>query len=215
MKLPRGAQNNEKPSAARAAHSHAERTALARQVGSHVKAHRKRLDITISDLARAADVSISRLSKLERGDILPSLSCLLRIASALNRPLAAFIPVSQVDAACWHVKAGEGVRIEKQGAQSGYQSCQLGFCVSDSLVVEASLVGVDETARARLARQEEALRLIHILSGKLSYRCGNQTYVLETGDTLLFDAMSSHGLEQLTEAPTRFLSIAVYHRDFQ
>jgi len=213
--LPRGAQNNEKPSAARAAHSHAERAALARQVGSHVKAHRKRLDITISDLARAADVSISRLSKLERGDILPSLSCLLRIASALNRPLAAFIPVSQVDAACWHVKAGEGVRIKKQGAQSGYQSCQLGFCVSDSLVVEASLVGVDETARARRAHQEEALRLIHILSGKLSYRRGNQTYILETGDTLLFDAMSSHGLEQLTEAPTRFLSIAVYHRDFQ
>ena len=213
VRLPRGAQKMEGRVYSYLMKSASHRSTLAKYISNQVKSHRKRMGITISELAEAAHVSNSRLSKIERGHILPSLSCLQRIARALNRPLTAFIPPSHAEHECCYVKSGRGVLIERQGTQSGYQSRQLGFSASDNLVVEASLVSVDKSARAHVTPQESALKLIHMLTGKLLYRRGNQTYFLESGDTLLFDAIASHGLERLTEAPISYLSIAVYPRE--
>lgn len=213
VRLPRGAPKKEGRIDSYLRESASPRSTLAKYIGNQVKSQRKRMGITISELAEASHVSNSRLSKIEHGNILPSLSCLQRVARALSRPLAAFIPPSHAEHECCYVKSGRGVLIERQGTQSGYQSRQLGFSVGDNLVVEASLVRVDESARAHVSPQESALKLIHMLTGKLLYRRGNQTYFLESGDTLLFDAISSHGLERLTEAPISYLSIAVYPRE--
>jgi quercetin dioxygenase-like cupin family protein len=41
------------------------------------------------------------------------------------------------------------------------------------------------------------------------YRHGNQTYVLQPGDSLFFDADAPHGPEELLELPIRLLSVIV------
>jgi hypothetical protein len=52
--------------------------------------------------------------------------------------------------------------------------------------------------------------MIYMLSGKVVYRHGDQTYPLEPGDTLMFDSAALHGPETLVERPATYLSIIVY-----
>ncbi len=49
-----------------------------------------------------------------------------------------------------------------------------------------------------------------MLEGQVEYRHGDETYLLEAGDTLFFDADAPHGPEKLVELPARYLSIISY-----
>jgi quercetin dioxygenase-like cupin family protein len=57
------------------------------------------------------------------------------------------------------------------------------------------------------------MELIYMLEGKMDYRHGNNTYRLEPGDSLFFDADAPHGPEELIDLPARFLSIIVSSAD--
>ena len=49
-----------------------------------------------------------------------------------------------------------------------------------------------------------------MLSGKVVYRHGDQTYPLVPGDALMFNSAARHGPETLVERPATYLSIIVY-----
>lgn len=51
-----------------------------------------------------------------------------------------------------------------------------------------------------------------MLEGKLEYRCGQDTYLLEPGDSLTFQGEVAHGPEKLVRFPIKFLSVIVYPR---
>jgi transcriptional regulator with XRE-family HTH domain len=59
-------------------------TALARTVGERLRARRRELARTLSEVAGEAGVSVSYLSAVETGRSLPSLPTLVRVASALG-----------------------------------------------------------------------------------------------------------------------------------
>ena len=52
-----------------------------------------------------------------------------------------------------------------------------------------------------------------MLSGKVRYRHGDRTYLMEPGDALFFDAAARHGPEDLIEVPMHYLSIIIYPRE--
>jgi mannose-6-phosphate isomerase-like protein (cupin superfamily) len=56
------------------------------------------------------------------------------------------------------------------------------------------------------------VEFIYMLSGKVRYRHGDRSYVLEPGDALFFDAAARHGPEELMKAPMNYLSIIIYPR---
>jgi mannose-6-phosphate isomerase-like protein (cupin superfamily) len=51
-----------------------------------------------------------------------------------------------------------------------------------------------------------------MLSGKVLYRHGDRSYLMEPGDALFFDAAARHGPEDLVEAPMQYLSIIIFPR---
>ena len=53
---------------------------------------------------------------------------------------------------------------------------------------------------------------IYMLEGAIEYRCGQQTYLLEPGDSLSFQGDVPHGPEHLTRCPIKFLSVIMYPR---
>jgi len=58
--------------------------------------------------------------------------------------------------------------------------------------------------------QHEGIELLYMLEGCVDYRHGEQIYRLEPGDSLIFDADSPHGPENLVSLPARYLSIISY-----
>jgi DNA-binding XRE family transcriptional regulator len=60
---------------------------LEEALGVQVRSIRRELDLTVSDLAGAAGISVGMLSKIENGQISPSLATLQSISKALNVPI--------------------------------------------------------------------------------------------------------------------------------
>ena len=59
-------------------------------IGREVRAFRKKLGITVADLAVATDISLGMLSKIENGITSPSLTTLQALSRALGVPVTAF-----------------------------------------------------------------------------------------------------------------------------
>jgi DNA-binding XRE family transcriptional regulator len=63
---------------------------LEQAIGVQVRLLRRRVGITVSELAASAGLSGGMLSKIENGQISPSLASLQALAGALNVPITTF-----------------------------------------------------------------------------------------------------------------------------
>lgn len=186
---------------------------LEQAIGAQVRADRKRLGLKAADLAAAAGISGSLMSKIETGQVSASLSTLQAVAVALNVPLAGFFVAAEDRRDCSYVRASQGLVIERRGTKAGHQYRLLGHSLVGDLVVEPYFVSLSEEAAPYTAFQHAGTELIYMLTGRVAYRHADKTYELGPGDTLMFDAHAAHGPETLIELPMTYLSIITYTRN--
>jgi transcriptional regulator with XRE-family HTH domain len=186
--------------------------ALERALGGHIRTRRRQLDLSVSDLAAAAGISTGMLSKIENGQISPSLATLQSIAGALGAPIASLFAAFDENRDCSYVRAGQGVVIERRGTKVGHVYQLLGHALGGDVMVEPYLITLREGAVPYTGFQHAGTEFIYMLTGKVVYRHGEQTYTLAPGDSLLFDSAAIHGPEVLIELPMTYLSIIIYER---
>jgi transcriptional regulator with XRE-family HTH domain len=185
---------------------------LEQAIGAQVRTHRMRLGLRAADLAAAAGISGSLMSKIETGQVSASLSTLQAVATALNTPLAQFFATAEEQRDCSYVRAGQGVVIERRGTRARHQYTLLGHSIAGDLVVEPYLITLSREAIPYTTFQHEGVDLIYMLTGRAIYRHADKTYELGPGDTLMFDATAAHGPEALVELPMTYLLIMAYPR---
>ena len=181
-------------------------------IGAEVRRLRKSLDLTVAELGTAAGISAGMLSKIENASISPSLATLDALAKALNVPVSRLFAESEERRDCSFVKAGSGVRIERRGTKAGHQYDLLGHSLAGELGVEPYLITLKEDAVAYTNFRHAGVEFLYMLSGRVRYRHGDSTYLMEPGDALFFDAAARHGPEELIEKPMQYLSIIIYSR---
>jgi transcriptional regulator with XRE-family HTH domain len=186
---------------------------LEQTIGAQVRALRTRLGLKSAELAAAAGISGSLMSKIENGQVSPSLSTLQSLATALNVPIALLFAATEERRDCSYVRAGDGVVIERSGTKAGHQYRLLGHSLAGDLAVEPYLITLSLEAVPYTAFQHAGTELIHMLTGRVAYRHADRTYELGPGDTLMFDASAAHGPETLIELPMTYLSIIVFPRE--
>ena len=181
-------------------------------IGKEVRAFRKQQKLTVVDLAEATGLSIGMLSKIENGNISPSLTTLQSLAHALSVPLTSFLRGFEETRSAVLTKAGKGVETERRGTRAGHQYNLLGHIGSNAsgVVVEPYLITLSEKSDIFPTFQHEGIETIYMLEGEVDYRHGNEVYALKPGDTLFFDADAPHGPEVLIRLPARYLSIISY-----
>lgn len=184
-------------------------TPLEMLVGAQIRTLRTALGMTLADLSGAASISTGMLSKIENGQTSPSLGTLQAIASALNMPLGSFFTSVDQKREAVHVKAGEGLTIDRRGSAKGHRYALLGHGVRSKVQVEPFLITLDEGSDAYPIFQHEGTEFIYMLEGEISYAHGDRTYLLTPGDSLYFDAAAAHGPLELRTLPAVYLSIIV------
>lgn len=193
------------------AHQESNRTRLLEKaIGQQVRDFRNELNMTVVELARQAKLSPGMLSKLENGQISPSLNSLQALAAALNVPVTSLFRrfEEQRDTATF-VKAGKGLDIERRGTRAGHQYQLLGHKVGGPFSIEPYLITLTETSDVFPLFQHSGQEFIYMISGRLGYRYADQVYIMEAGDSLFFDADTPHGPDQLLELPCQFLTVIV------
>ncbi len=184
-------------------------------IGREVRAFRKKKNITVAELSALTNLSIGMLSKIENGNTSPSLTTLQALANALSVPLTAFFKTYEERREAVHTKSGEGVEIERGGTRSGHQYNLLGHIGANNsgVIVEPYLIVLSSESDTFKTFQHDGIETIYMIEGVVGYRHGTETYRLEAGDTLFFDADAPHGPEELIQFPIRYLSIISYKQD--
>lgn len=183
---------------------------LEEAIGRQLREFRKANGLSAADLARAAEISVAMVSKIENGQISPSLSTLKRLSAALNIPVTALFRQFEEHRTASYVPAGEGLAIERRGTRAGHQYQLLGHGVRGDIDVEPYLITLTEESDVFPLFQHEGVEFIHMLEGEVDYRHGDTIYPLKPGDSLLFDPEAAHGPETLKRLPARFLAVIGY-----
>lgn len=181
-------------------------------IGHEVRAYRKKLGITVTDLAAATGISLGMLSKIENGNISPSLTTLQSLSRALGVPLTAFFRRYEEPRNAVFVKAGQGVELERRGTRAGHQYNLLGHIDNNSsgVIVEPYLITLTVDSDVFPTFQHEGMEFLYMVEGEVVYRHGDQLYHMQPGDSLFFDADAPHGPEMLVKLPAKYLSIISY-----
>jgi transcriptional regulator with XRE-family HTH domain len=181
-------------------------------IGHEVRAIRKKLGITVADLAAATGISIGMLSKIENGITSPSLTSLQTLSRALGVPLTVFFRRFEEERRAVFVKSGEGLDVERRGTRAGHQYRLLGHIGDNTsgVIVEPYLITLSERSDIFPTFQHEGMEFLYVLEGEVIYRHGGSLFHMTPGDSLFFDADAPHGPEELVTLPIRFLSIISY-----
>lgn len=184
---------------------------LLAQVGATVRRLRAAQGLTLAELAGSADISPAMLSRLEHGDVSPSLDTLAALAEALGTSCAALLrdpdPVSS-DAQL--VRKGEGLEVLRRGTRRGHTYHLLASDRGPRKSFEPFLVTLTDKSEVFPEFEHAGQEFIHILEGSLRYRHGPETFLLKPGDTLTFRGDVPHGPVKLLKTPIRMLSVIVY-----
>ncbi len=213
-KTPKTAKNVQKPALTQDPHAVREPRAnnLEMAIGHEVRTYRKKLGITVADLAAATGMSVGMLSKIENGNISPSLTTLQALSKALGMPITAFFRGFEEPKSASFVKAGEGVNLERRGTRAGHHYSLLGHIENNTsgVVVEPYLITLNAESDIFPTFQHEGMEFLYMLEGEVVYRHGDSLYRMQAGNSLFFDADAPHGPEELVKLPARYLSIISY-----
>src|SRR5881397_887534 len=74
-------------------------------IGPKVRESRGALGLSLQQLAARSGVSAAAIHKVERGDMVPTITTLLKLAGALGKPIAHFVDDGAAAPVADHVKA--------------------------------------------------------------------------------------------------------------
>lgn len=185
---------------------------LEKSIGRQVRRNRKAADLTVAELSSAAGISTGMLSKIENGQISPSLSSLQSITNALNMPLSSLFASNDEQSECSFVQAGKGVAIQRRGTKIGHHYELLGRSPAGDIVVEPYFIRLSGGAEPYTGFEHEGVEFIYMLTGEVIYYHAGRSYHLKPGDSILFDSGALHGPEDLLAPDITYLSIIMYNR---
>ncbi|GAY07417.1 helix-turn-helix domain-containing protein [Pseudonocardia sp. N23] len=164
-------------------------------IGPKVREVRRLHGLSLQQLAARSEVSAAAIHKVERGDMVPTITTLLKLSAALGRPIGFF-----VDDAEWagpvgvHVRAAERPVAPADWAPSA-QGVEAGAIAVPGERLHAGAVWAriepgGNSGEARSVRSGEELVLV--VDGSLTVDIAGEVYRLEQGDSLQFPADRPH-----------------------
>jgi transcriptional regulator with XRE-family HTH domain len=185
--------------------------ALDRHLGNALREQRQNNQLTIAEVARLAGISAGMLSKIENGQASMSLESLGRIAQALGAPVSSLFRGYDAPAGrAQLVRKGAGMEVVRRGTRIGHTYHLLAYDHGPHKRFEPFLISMDDESEVFPIFEHPGVEFIYMLQGKIEYRHGDTTNVLEPGDALTFRGDVPHGPERLIKLPIRFLSIIIY-----
>lgn len=184
---------------------------LERYLGNTIREIRIDHGLTIADVSNLAGISRGMLSKIENAQSATSLETLSRLAQAMGVSLSTLFRGYDVrTGSAQHVKKNEGMEVVRRGTKRGHTYHLLAYDQGPKKIFEPFLITIDHESETFPVFEHPGTEFLYMLDGRMEYRHGETTYLLEPGDSLTFEAEIPHGPEKLIECPIRFLAVLMY-----
>lgn len=171
-------------------------------VGLKIRTLREGQNLSLRALSERCGLSINAISQIERGENSPTVSSLHLLASGLGVSIADLFKNERQQTVVF-IQPEERLRSEARGVSM--ESLGIGL---PNQQLEPFLVtiepGVDNTDQPITHNGEE---LVYCIRGEIDYSVAGQTYPLQAGDSLIFDATQPHYLHNRSTGTAQLLMV--------
>jgi transcriptional regulator with XRE-family HTH domain len=171
-------------------------------VGSRIRKIRESQKISLRALSEQCGLSANAISLIERGENSPTVSSLHQLATGLDVPITDFFQ-EEISVNAIHVKRAQGLQF--QTTSTIIESLGIGLPNQQLEPFRMTVApGVDNLDDPISHPGEE---FVHCLEGEVKYWVGDQEFLLNPGDSLLFDATQPHCWKNLNQKPAAVILI--------
>ena len=163
-------------------------------IGPKIRSIRLKKKMGLVELGKHTGLSPAMLSKIERGQLFPTLPTLLRIAMVFSVGLDYFIAADRDKPVVGISRHQERLRFPEKagGKDQAYEFESLDFPavqrVLNSYFAEFFTVATEKLRR----HQHPGAEFIYVLSGTLHVHIGDEQHLLEARDSMYFDSTVPH-----------------------
>lgn len=191
--------------------SSAEAFIAERRIGERIKRLRLKRSMGLVELGRHTGLSASFLSQLETGRVVPTLRNLARIAMVFGKDLSYFFE-PEAHALFRVHKKNERVRMPQTGVDNPtYFFESLAYMVPDRHLdpYYAEFLPSKGMGEVR-PHVHPGYEFLYMLAGSLEIKHGDKMNVIESGDSVYFDASTPHSYHCVGSAPAVALIVTMH-----
>jgi len=178
-----------------------------KDIGQNIRQIREQTGQTVTAIAQRAGLTKSTLSKIEKGQVSPPISTLVRVAAALQVELASFFASSKPQKTCIYTPAGKGRILTRDGSRFGYAYEALALEMPGKRGEPFVLTIRPGDPAGEFAHDGQ--EFIYMLSGSLAFSVGDETYTLRKGDSLYFNASQPHRTRVIGKQAAKFVCVFI------
>jgi quercetin dioxygenase-like cupin family protein len=170
--------------------------------GVRMKALRQEADLSLENLANDTGCSVERLKRIEKDEVLPTVSEVIRISKALSVDSGAFLSAEEEEAHKRKIAS-----YQKRTEAYSYTPLTPG---AKTKHMKAFVVSIEPQSDHQMVEyQHEGEEFIYVLRGTLEIHVGEHRKVLETGENIHFNSAILHRLRNVSEEPMELI-VVVY-----
>lgn len=181
-------------------------------IGAKIRQIRESRQMSTQELADTSDNSLNLIEDIENGEVVPSLTPLIKIARALGVRLGTFMDDSPQKGP-FIVEKGKSHQViyfsglEDETKESSMEFYSLGAGKSDRHM-EPFLVDVDihDDDNFNLS-SHEGEEFIFVLNGEIEVVYGQEKYRVLEGDSIYYDSIIPHHLHAYGKEPAKILAV--------
>jgi transcriptional regulator with XRE-family HTH domain len=172
-------------------------------VGQRLRELRAIRGFSLRALAELSGLNVNTLSLIENRRTSPSVSTLQQLAQPLQVPISAFFKIDQGNKQVVHQKAGARPRAAfTHGSMEDLGAGMSRFGAEPLIVTLDPHADSGKTPIVHTGRE-----FVYCLEGWIAYTVDTETFLLEPGDSLLFEAYLPHHWKNLDDAPSSTLLV--------
>lgn len=180
------------------------------QVGHALRRIRREKSLTVTELARIAEVSSGMISRIENGQVSPSLTTLDSLALGLEVPLMSLFAHTSSNVDVHFVPNGEGLASKRIFPGHVHDYTLLGKHVDRDGAFESVRVTILKDEANELPRyQHEGYVFLYVVSGSALYNCAGQEFEISEGSSLSFDGKIPYGFAEILSDKVVMISVSI------
>ena len=176
-------------------------------LGRRVRAARLARRLTLEEVVSRTDFTVSWLSKLENGQLAPSLEGLVKLADVLECGVESLVEGLSIPPQYVVVKDGEGTASHPKDGKSGI--------VVEGLAdqwrnrhMNPAILHISGSGNRRHPDNHDGERFLYVLEGEVKIAYGDDVIALGPGDSIYIYAAIPHTIAPAGRAPARLLSVS-------
>ncbi len=180
-------------------------------LGNKISHLRKQKDLSLHQLAERAGVSVTTIHKLERSEMTPGITVLMKVADALGEKVGFFLGEESNGFELEYIQVAEytpkGGGKKFRNTSGNTQVDYLAFRLKEGKLLVLLTFLKAGTKSGPKPQSHPGEEFVFCLTGEIQYKVDGKTYLLKKGDSLHFYADLPHRWEVMGSKGTKNLWI--------